>query len=122
MSSPLTAIGPPGPIDPFGGLTDRPEPAASRPTATSSAVPPPPPVDSETEPTGTREAVFDAPPSLPDYPRRELSVRHEPDLNQVVVQVLDSKTKEVVRQIPPEEVISVLKQLQKTGVLLDKRG
>jgi flagellar protein FlaG len=119
MSSPLTAIGPPGPIDPLGGLTDRPEPAASRPSATSVAEPPAPPTDSE---TASAESVFEAPPSLPDYPRRELSVRHERELNQVVVQVLDSETKEVVRQIPPEEVISVLKQLQKTGVLLDKRG
>jgi flagellar protein FlaG len=122
MGSPLTAIGPPGPIDPFGGLTDRPEPAAPRPTATSSAAPPAPPAPPDDAETAPKAAVFEAPPSLPDYPRRELSVRHEPDLNQVVVQVLDSKTKEVVRQIPPEEVLSVLKQLQKTGVLLDKRG
>lgn len=118
MSSPLTAIGPPGPIDPIGGHADRPEPA-SRPPAKTIAETPAPPAPSE---TATTETVFEAPPSLPDYPRRELSVRHERELNQVVVQVLDSETKEVVRQIPPDEVLSVLKQLQKTGLLLDKRG
>jgi uncharacterized FlaG/YvyC family protein len=73
---------------------------------------------SESEESNT----FEVRGTLPELPGRELSIRREKDLNQVIVQVLDSETKEVVRQYPPEEVLSVLRQLQKTGVLLDKKG
>lgn len=74
------------------------------------------------EKTAANDEAFEARGTLPEFPGRELSIRREPDLNEVIVQVLDSETKEVVRQIPPDEVLSVLRQLQKTGVLLDKKG
>lgn len=121
MSAPLTAIGPPGPIDPLSRPAGRtksppdPEPSLVRQAAER---PTPPPSEAER----ASETLVEARSDLPEFAGRELSIRREPELNQVVVQVLDAETKEVVRQIPPDEVLSVLRQLQKTGLLLDKRG
>lgn len=42
----------------------------------------------------------------------QFSVEEELGLGRTVVKVLDSETKEVIRQIPAEEVIKVAKQLQ----------
>src|SRR5262249_426536 len=48
----------------------------------------------------------------PELRSTELSIRLDPEINRVVVQVIDSKTKTVLRSIPPEDVIKVLKDLQ----------
>jgi flagellar protein FlaG len=60
---------------------------------------------------------------LPDFPLHELAFRLDPATHRVVVQVIDSKTKDVVRQYPPDESIQVLKQLRESrGLLLDETG
>lgn len=122
MSSPLAAIGPPRPIEPLGGQADRPvipwPTNSQRPVASATE----PVRASDPDPEKQPGVLVEALSELPEFSGRELSIRREPDLNQVVVQVLDSETKEVIRQIPPDEVLSVLRQLQKTGLLLDKRG
>lgn len=61
--------------------------------------------------------------ALPDVSRRELSIRVSPETGRVVIQVLDSDTKAVVRQIPPEEALDLLRHLpQKRAVFVDREG
>lgn len=61
--------------------------------------------------------------ALPDVSRRELSIRVSQETGRVVIQVLDSDTKAVVRQIPPEEALDLLRHLpQKRAVFVDREG
>src|SRR5213594_3577554 len=46
---------------------------------------------------------------LPEFRETELSFRIEQGLNRVVVQVIDAKTKTVLRSIPPEELLRLAK-------------
>ena len=39
-----------------------------------------------------------------------------------VITVLDAETNEVVRQIPPPELLAVMRHLERIGTLLDVRG
>ena len=60
---------------------------------------------------------------LPEFRLTELSFRIEQGLHRVVVQVIDAKTKTVLRSIPPEELLKLAKQFKAPrGVLLDERG
>ena len=60
---------------------------------------------------------------LPDFPLRELAFRLDPDTHRVVIQVIDSETKSILRQYPPDESIQVLKQMRESrGLLLDEKG
>ena len=43
---------------------------------------------------------------------RDLSFRTDQTLERPIITVLDSNTKEVVRQIPSEEVVAIAKQIQ----------
>ena len=43
----------------------------------------------------------------------ELSVGVDKDTHRIVVKVLNSQTKEVIRQIPPEEILRIAKNFQK---------
>jgi len=52
---------------------------------------------------------------------RTLRFEIDRELNQVVVKVIDKESGEVIRQIPPEEYIQILKRLQDMGgALLDR--
>lgn len=45
------------------------------------------------------------------------------DLGSVVVKVVDPNTDEIIRQIPPEEILSLRKRLaEMRGILIDKEG
>lgn len=45
------------------------------------------------------------------------------DLGSVIVQVVDTKTDEVIRQIPPEEVVALQKRMtEMRGILFNKEG
>jgi len=60
---------------------------------------------------------------LPEFRLTELSFRIDQGLHRVVVQVIDAKTKTVLRSIPPEELLKLAKQFNATrGILLDERG
>ena len=60
---------------------------------------------------------------LPEFAGRDLSFRHDEELNRVIVEVVDAETREVVRTIPPEEVVNVLKSIRKAqGALLDEEA
>jgi len=68
------------------------------------------------------EALKKAAPR-PDISLRELSIRVLPDSNRVVVEVIDSETKTVVRQIPPEESLNLLRHLPRhRALLVDREG
>jgi len=52
---------------------------------------------------------------------RSLRFEIDRELNQVVVKVVDKESGEVIRQIPPEEYIQIMKRLQDMdGVFLDR--
>ena len=60
---------------------------------------------------------------LPDFTGHDLSFRHDEELNRVIVQVVDAKTREVVRTIPPEEIVNILKNIRRAqGALLDEEA
>ena len=45
----------------------------------------------------------------------ELAISMDKATQRIVIKVLDSKTKEVIRQIPSEELLALAEDLQKTG-------
>ncbi|MCP5415713.1 MAG: flagellar protein FlaG [Chromatiaceae bacterium] len=47
--------------------------------------------------------------------RRELNFRVDDDSGHTVIEVIDSETEEVLRQIPPEDVLTLLEHLQNFG-------
>ncbi|MBI5408130.1 MAG: flagellar protein FlaG [Nitrospirae bacterium] len=52
---------------------------------------------------------------------RQLEIELEEDLNITVVKVVDGETKEVIRQIPPEEIVALSKQAKDLkGLLIHK--
>jgi flagellar protein FlaG len=56
-----------------------------------------------------------------DSSTRELSVGVDKDTHRIVIKLLDSRTKELIRQIPPEEILRIAKNLRKMEVgLLDE--
>ncbi|MNO47162.1 flagellar protein FlaG [compost metagenome] len=53
---------------------------------------------------------------------KELKFKYNQDANQLYVEVLDSKTKEVVTSLPPEFLIELsLKMKEMIGMFLDKK-
>jgi flagellar protein FlaG len=51
----------------------------------------------------------------------ELAISTDKETQRIVVKVLDSKTKEVIKQIPSEELLALAEDLQKTGAgILDQ--
>ena len=55
--------------------------------------------------------------------RRDLEFRVDESTNKVVVTVLDPQSKEVIRQIPSEEVLAVARSLETTqGMLLNTKA
>ena len=64
-----------------------------------------------------------APIVLPEFRHTELSFRIEETLNRVVIQVIDAKSGDVLRSIPPEDLISMARNLRNVrGLLLDEEG
>lgn len=54
---------------------------------------------------------------------RQLAIRKDPEIDRVVVQVLDATTGEVVRQIPSEEWVRHLRRLKGAkGLFVDQKG
>ncbi|MBZ0273445.1 flagellar protein FlaG [bacterium] len=55
-----------------------------------------------------------------DMDNRMITFERDDDLGRVVVKVVDPKTKEVIRELPPEELRDIAKRLQEAaGKLLD---
>ncbi len=54
---------------------------------------------------------------------RKIRLEVEEDLNIMIVKVIDSETEEVIRQIPPEELIELSKNAKDLkGLLINKEG
>jgi hypothetical protein len=71
----------------------------------------------------TPKAETKPPPPPPEFPLHELSIRHDADIRRLVVQVIDSQTREVVRQIPSERFVRALKSLDSAkGLFVDGEG
>jgi len=55
--------------------------------------------------------------------RMEVRMRVEADLHRVVARVVDSDTGEVIREVPPEELVELAKRMKALmGAMLDKRA
>jgi flagellar protein FlaG len=53
---------------------------------------------------------------------RELQVSVHDKLNRIMVKVMDTKEKKVIREIPPEKVLDAFaKALELAGVLIDEK-
>jgi hypothetical protein len=71
-------------------------------------VPKPPRVATSRDSAGNQQVPFRSElpqenPRLPEPPQRSLSIRMDED-KRILYQIIDQKTGEVVRQVPPEEV------------------
>lgn len=74
------------------------------------------PLPPEKEEKITHEKVSEAVGKLNEYVqaiRRELKFSIDEKSGRTVITVLDSQTKEIIRQIPPEEVVSLSRNLGK---------
>ncbi len=62
-------------------------------------------------------------PTLPEFKHYALSFRVEKETNRIVVQVIDSETKQVVRSVPPEDVVRALRHAGGApGALVDAQA
>lgn len=79
----------------------------------------------------TRPAVFgrETDVTAADPPDIELSMasfrlhfRHDQESGRVAVTVIDAETREIIREIPPEELLRISKKLHETmGILFDRK-
>ncbi len=106
-------------------------PAARRSTGAEGA----PPERRASGAAEAPEAPAAAPPEAPrrvaapngaelaEFPLRKLSFRVDSETHEVVISVVDEKSGEVVRQIPPEEALRLAKALERVrGLLVDAEG
>ncbi len=55
--------------------------------------------------------------------RTSLHMKYHEDVNRVSIKIVDDETDEVIKEIPPEESIDMLKKLlEVNGLLIDERG
>lgn len=115
-------------ISQFGGLQGR--PAGAKPAGTDPAVRQQSPGSGQAVPPVSATApvadVKEAVSRLNQYVqtlRRDLEFRVDDSTQQVVVTVVDPQTREVIRQIPSEEVLAVARNLEQVqGVILDTKA
>jgi len=69
---------------------------------------------------GAERAAEEARRAASSFKGYHLSFRFDRDINRVVVRVIDSDSGTVIRSIPPEEAVRMLKQLRsERGTILD---
>lgn len=67
------------------------------------------------------EDVFDDFKKKFDYLNKHLKVEIDEELNRPVVRIIDNETNEVVRELPPEEMVQLAKKIdQMVGLLFEK--
>ncbi len=54
--------------------------------------------------------------------QRSLRFRVDEASGRTIITVLDAETNEVIRQIPPPELLAVVRHLERAGALLDAHG
>ncbi len=105
---------------PAGGRKEvEPAAAAAREAGARDALP--------LEPVADREALIDAVSTLQDYVQniqRDLEFTVDEELGRVIIRVYDSETKEIIRQIPAEEMLKLARQMAQVdeGLLLNTRA
>lgn len=78
----------------------------------------------QAQPTATtvQEAVDDINKVL-HYLNERLEFSVHEETNRIIVRVLDRETEEVLREIPPEQILDLVAKLQElVGLLVDKRA
>jgi uncharacterized FlaG/YvyC family protein len=60
--------------------------------------------------------------TIPEFKRYTLSIHMTEDTNRIVVQVIDPETKQVVRTVPPEDVVRALRDQTAPGALVDEQA
>jgi flagellar protein FlaG len=54
---------------------------------------------------------------------RKIHLEVEDDIDMVIVKIIDSETEEVIRQVPPEELVELSKNAKELkGLLISKEG
>ncbi len=61
-------------------------------------------------------------PALTKLMNRTIKLEIDPETNTVVAKIIDRDTGEVIRQIPPEELLKIAKNLERAGVLLNREA
>ncbi len=80
----------------------------------------------EADPVSSRELLKQV-QNHPQMVRRNLEFSIDEETGREVVRVIDSDTKEVIRQLPPEQILHMIAQIQELrdsmtpGVLLDDK-
>ena len=95
----------------MGKVHGRQEPAAGGASLPSQ------PLSGPTKASEVRQAVSD----LNDYVqtlRRDLQFSVDEDSGRTIIKVIDSETKELIRQIPPEEVLALARHLDSAEGLI----
>jgi len=99
---------------PHVGVSKRPVPDAAAPPAKRRRAP-------QEEPAPEREAH--AEPETPENLRRSLRFRVHEGTGRMFAQIVDPSSGEVVRNVPPEEMLRVLVRVHEmVGVFLDRQG
>lgn len=67
------------------------------------------------------EDIFDDFKQKFDYLNQHLKIEIDEELNRPIVKIVDKETKEVVRELPPEQLVQLAKKIdQMVGLLFDK--
>ena len=61
-------------------------------------------------------------PALTKLMNRTIRLEIDRELNTVVAKIIDRDTGEVIRQIPPEELLRIAKNLEQAGILLNREA
>ena len=93
-------------------------PAGNTPPATGQRLPLEEPAFSAAE----VEAAVRHLAELASQTQRSLRFRVDDMSGRTIITVLDAETKEIVRQIPPPELLAVVRHLERAGALLDAHG
>lgn len=124
-NGPVSAVGPALRAGPLAGMSQGSPAEGVAVPAAPAATPPPAPDAREQAARPDAEAVKQAAERIAAYLRsaqRDLDISVDKDTGIVVVKVVDRESGEVIRQIPPEEVLSIAKHLDSAqGVLLRSR-
>lgn len=144
MANPLTPIGVAPPAAPAGGVAAQvpvplrePRPAAAVPPAESqdtflsqgqATLAPQAAKNAQSGQSPLQQAAEEVKAYLAAQPS-QVQYEKDEDLDQIVIKLLNPATKEVIRQIPSEEIVALAKKLRQLsqaqdakGVLLDEQG
>ncbi|MCL2664106.1 MAG: flagellar protein FlaG [Defluviitaleaceae bacterium] len=102
-------------------------PVATPPQAAPEPAPPPPPPAAEKQQSAPasmdviQKVLEQVNKSITTY-NREMNISVHEKTQRIMVKVMDTEKKEVIREIPPEKVLDAFaRTLELAGILLDKK-